>query len=1708
MKKLFPSLALSLLLCFVLTPPCQGTNGGVGNDNPTGVTGEYNGSVTTAGSYDPYTGNAKRFIDDLTVTGSIGAYPLKFTRILNTRAGSGPFGDGGGWSHSYQWGLNIAPPPSPNPSPCQPQIPDATLYYPDGREVNLHLEIDNGVYTFSQLTGIEPMGDRLVKVGGGEYHQGEYDLKLKDGGTVEFRHGPGHGLLPMAIVDPYGQRTKLKRDALNRLEKIEEPGGRYLQIFYKIYPGEPPYYPASVTVIEYVDAYDGPQGRLIDGVHYLYEKQDYEGGYLRKRFYYLMRVIYDAGPPLIEATYTYDPPALLYPNDYRTLCPGNVKTCNDVRYDGAMSKIEYAYVKASSSQSCPVASGQIKEEKNPTTGRTISHVDYPCASQGTRTETRADGATRMFYYGNIYPGELYAYTDFAFPGDARHTTTIAYSFPHTATGPGQPNTYLQIVTDALQHTVTTEKEKNIGAVMAVIHNNGSRIRYTYSDPGNPYYVATKRDENDKVTRYQRYPDNHPNKHMIQRIDYPDGGWEEFTYNNFNQVTTHKRATDALYSAHEAYDHFEYDERGNLQRRWNATPTAQNPPDSSTAYSRFVYYDSGRWTDRVYRAYDQLNHWTEFRYDARGNVTRATHQDGKYTQSVYKPDGTLEWTADENHPEAEGDPTRRTRYLCDEYKRVVTVTNPESETVSTSYDPNHGVGVDLSLDHTTSSVYQTRSHLGKTTNFWYDANWRRTKIVQAPGTSDEAITNFVYDIVGNLQTTEDPRHKFTAYGYDDRNRQTSVTVNNPPETTSVVYDDAGNKKSETRPDGAFRTWDYDAMNRLWHAYDWRISDPPAANQTTTYGYDIAGNIHTIKDTKEAVYEYQYDLMNRKVGEKYPGVIPLRSYGYDNAGNLTDVITTANQHKHLNYDTRNRQDHTWWDGGTSVGQDIVTGYDDASRVTSITTNSGETIIGFKYDHANRKIWEDQTFAGHTRRVQTDLDSDGNRKNLQVTVDPQSGNPDMLSVAAMDDDRSTGQSYFVKYEYTNRNQLKRLFSEIEGWAFISTYDSSGNRTAREATYNNSNVASFTNCPTQDYDALNRPLTWEHTSTAQGGFGLSGYHYDRANREDAVWRAENSNRGERFEYEFTSQLKKVSYGAAGPTPPPPSPTPPGSTPTPPGSTPTPPGSTATPPPPTPTAAPGQVLPIVIEVEGDAGDPMHVTMRTDTPDAIIFYKMSPDSYLLPTHNGANGTNNTATYYQPLTVPVGQVRYFQAVAYKAGMTDSELSRAEVRNIIGGGNEAPNAVSRVVTYAYSPDKLNRTSVTDGGVTTAFSPNPLNQYMSVGGQTFSYDDNFNLTHAGSFNGIYDAANHLISASDTSQSPAVIVEFVYDGLGRCVKRTIGGVATIFAYDGWKPIAEWNAWIQFKAWNVYGTGPDEILLRHEVQYGYLRFHTDRHGNVTFLLDNDGRVVEKYSYDAFGRPAITGAGGDPRGFSHYDHCFLFQGREYIYELGIYDYRNRFYHPALGRFLQGDPIGLQTEGLKLTTGQKEFFSTGGAAPETFSSSETNLFRYSQDDPVNKSDPLGLYWEVQEFEHADNWKIWQMILTAEKLPGPVGDRFREISTSPYRIVIIPIQTKPEDQARWQVGARDKPDDRTNQTTANDPINNSNGRGVGSRVEFDPNNAKDPEGKPRAPIDAFGHEAGGHGYRNIKGINSGDRGTEEEEARRFQVEFHNALKKLNK
>ena len=183
---------------FSRTAPAQ-----VGNDNATGPAGEFDAMVTTAGSYDPYTGNATRSITDLVMAGGVGSYPLAFTRTLNSRysAGVGPeFGRAIFWSHSYQWSIEDEA-TSDNTAAYPPSF---TVNYPDGRSVVFG---GNPVPGDPYLHGPPGVRERFQR--GPDCY-----LHLPDGGKIRFhmntyREQGQDGLTTFnfdftGIIDPHG----------------------------------------------------------------------------------------------------------------------------------------------------------------------------------------------------------------------------------------------------------------------------------------------------------------------------------------------------------------------------------------------------------------------------------------------------------------------------------------------------------------------------------------------------------------------------------------------------------------------------------------------------------------------------------------------------------------------------------------------------------------------------------------------------------------------------------------------------------------------------------------------------------------------------------------------------------------------------------------------------------------------------------------------------------------------------------------------------------------------------------------------------------------------------------------------------------------------------------------------------------------------------------------------------------------------------------------------------------------------------------------------------------------------------------------------------------------------------------------------------------------------------------------------------------------
>lgn len=148
-----------------------------------------------------------------------------------------------------------------------------------------------------------------------------------------------------------------------------------------------------------------------------------------------------------------------------------------------------------------------------------------------------------------------------------------------------------------------------------------------------------------------------------------------------------------------------------------------------------------------------------------------------------------------------------------------------------------------------------------------------------------------------------------------------------------------------------------------------------------------------------------------------------------------------------------------------------------------------------------------------------------------------------------------------------------------------------------------------------------------------------------------------------------------------------------------------------------------------------------------------------------------------------------------------------------------------------------------------------------------------------------------------PGWSLDFAYDALGRCVKRssTANNTTTTsyFIYDGDKPILEYNGNDGLVGFNVYGKRVDEMIERGargaDNLWHWYFLNQDHEGSVTHLTDSDGTILEKYRYDVFGTPSLYDGNGNSIQTTAYNNRFLFTGREY-FGAWVYDYRARLYH--------------------------------------------------------------------------------------------------------------------------------------------------------------------------------------------------------------------------
>jgi len=116
--------------------------------------------------------------------------------------------------------------------------------------------------------------------------------------------------------------------------------------------------------------------------------------------------------------------------------------------------------------------------------------------------------------------------------------------------------------------------------------------------------------------------------------------------------------------------------------------------------------------------------------------------------------------------------------------------------------------------------------------------------------------------------------------------------------------------------------------------------------------------------------------------------------------------------------------------------------------------------------------------------------------------------------------------------------------------------------------------------------------------------------------------------------------------------------------------------------------------------------------------------------------------------------------------------------------------------------------------------------------------------------------------------------------------------------------------------------------------FHKDHLGSIATITDAAGAVVERLSYDAWGKRRFPNGQDDPSGSIASQTTRGFTGHEQLADVGLIHMNGRVYDPMLGRFGTPDPM---TE-------------------DPYNSQGWNRYTYVGNSPLNATDPSGYCWK--------------------------------------------------------------------------------------------------------------------------------------------------------
>ena len=215
---------------------------------------------------------------------------------------------------------------------------------------------------------------------------------------------------------------------------------------------------------------------------------------------------------------------------------------------------------------------------------------------------------------------------------------------------------------------------------------------------------------------------------------------------------------------------------------------------------------------------------------------------------------------------------------------------------------------------------------------------------------------------------------------------------------------------------------------------------------------------------------------------------------------------------------------------------------------------------------------------------------------------------------------------------------------------------------------------------------------------------------------------------------------------------------------------------------------------------------------------------------------------------------------------------------------------------------------------------------------------------------------------------IKYLYDHTGARVKKTVDNTATEYQWAGDLLLSEKTDGRII--WYCYDSQANLISVTiRGITYFYVR---NVQGDIIALVDADGKVVVKYTYDSWGKVvAVTGELADTVGVQN---PFRYKGYYYDNETGMYYLKSRYYDAEIKRFICSDRYAANV------------------------AAGMNLYAYCRNNPVNNNDPNGKFsFGIKKFWNNvrnNTRKIINKVVTVAKTIGNFVHKIYSASNTAY------------------------------------------------------------------------------------------------------------------